>query len=344
MPPFFKDRSRSSLRSEPTPWWRALSYVVIAYLILGFTWWAVLLYIKNKDAFQAKTELLRIGMAAEGLYQDEAQFLQSPGYQLLEDKYRHQQWMIYGESAVFVITLIVSVMLINRGYQKEVQAAKQRRNFLLSITHELKSPLASIRLVLETLLRHELPPERMQQISRGALRETERLHRLVNDLLFSAKLETSYEPYLEPLDLAQLLRETVITFQEKHPEVRCQIQFPEKLMLWKGDREGLTSVALNLLENALKYSDDTASIRVELSSHDGLILWRTADQGIGIAEKEKNRIFEKFYRVGNEDTRKTKGTGLGLYIVDQIVKAHGGKITVSDNVPKGTVFVIELTN
>ncbi len=337
-------RPTQKTHTDRTHWWRGLSWLVIAYLILGFTWWAVLLYIKNRDAFEAKTELLRIGMIAEGIYQNDAWFEQTPAFQALDAKYRHQQWMIYGESAVFVLSIIVSVILINRGYQKEVQAAQQRRNFLLSITHELKSPLASIKLVLETLIKRELPPEKIQDISRRALRETERLHQLVNDLLFSAKLETAYLPLLEPVHIAHLLRDTIQTFREKHPEALIEFSGPEDLLLRQGDREGLTSVALNLLENAVKYSPSQPRITVGLEDLGDNIRWTVADQGIGIGEKEKNRIFEKFYRVGNEDTRQTKGTGLGLYIVAQIVKAHGGQITVSDNVPKGTVFVIEIPN
>lgn len=337
-------RTRQKIHTDRTHWWRGLSWLVIAYLILGFTWWAVLLYIKNRDAFEAKTELLRIGMIAEGIYQNDAWFNQTPALLALENKYRHQQWMIYGESAVFVLSIIVSVILINRGYQKEVQTAQQRRNFLLSITHELKSPLASIRLVLETLIKRELPAEKVQDISRRALRETERLHQLVNDLLFSAKLETAYQPLLEPILLSPLLNDIVQGFREKYPEAILELSCPDDLLLRQGDREGLASVALNLLENAVKYSQPPPHIYIRLQALGDKILWSFEDQGIGIGEKEKNRIFEKFYRVGNEDTRQTKGTGLGLYIVAQIVKAHGGRITVSDNVPKGTVFVIEIPN
>lgn len=330
-------------QTDRTPWWRGLSYLVIVYLILGFTWWAVLLHIKNRDAFQAKTELLRIGMVAEGIYQNDEWFAQSSAFRALEDKYRHQQWMIYGESGVFVLSLIVGVILINRGYQKEVQAARQRRNFLLSITHELKSPLASIKLVLETLIKRPLPSEKVQDISQRALRETDRLHRLVNDLLFSAKLETAYQLFPEPVDLPRLLREVIHSFLESYPGAQVKFSSPENIIL-QGDKEGLTSIALNLLENAAKYSEGKPFIDIRLQVQGDKIVWTTADRGIGIEEKEKFRIFDKFYRVGNEDTRKTKGTGLGLYIVDQIVKAHGGRITVSDNLPKGTVFVIEIPN
>ena len=333
-----------SPNSDPTPWWRGLYFLVIAYLILGFTWWAVLLYNKNRDAFQAKTELLRLRMEARGTYQNEELFQRTAAFLILKNKYRHQVTMIYGESAVFVLTLLVSVMLLNRGYQKEMRAARQRRNFLLSITHELKSPLASIKLVLETMLKRQLPPEQVQYIGKRALRETERLHRLVNDLLLSAKLETAYQPFLEPVNLSLLVPEIVESIREKYPEAGLQLSIQGEITVWQGDRDGLYSVLLNLLENAVKYSDGKPEIEVAVQESNQLVRIEVADQGIGIADREKPRIFDKFYRVGNEDTRKTKGTGLGLFIVRQVLLAHGGRIAVSDNQPKGSVFVIELPN
>ena len=330
--------------AQPTPWWRGLSFIVIIYLILGFTWWAVLLYIKNLDAFQAKVELLRLGMIAEDIYENEEQFAQTTAFLSLQSKYRHQEWMIFGESAVFVITLIVSVILINRGHQKEMRAALSQHNFLLSITHELKSPLASIRLVLETLLKRELPPDKIQYVSQRALRETDRLNQLVNNLLLSARLDTVYTPLFEPVPLVKLIRETLAGFSENFPNATLHFPRQKELTLSQGDREGLVSILLNLLENAVKYSEENPHIEITLRQNDGKIYWSIADQGIGIDDREKNRIFEKFYRVGQEDTRKTKGTGLGLYIVHQIVRAHGGRIAVKDNQPKGTVFVIEIPN
>ena len=327
---------------EPTPWWRGLYVLVIAYLILGFTWWAVLLYIKNIDAFEAKVELLRIGMVAEGIYRNEEWFRQTGAFLSLEKKYRHQEWMIYGESAFFVLTLIVSVVLINGGYQKEVRSARQRRNFLLSITHELKSPLASIRLALETMIKRQLPPDQIQYFGKRALGETDRLHQLVNDLLLSAKLETAYQPFPEPVNLPQLIRDILDAFGEKHPEASIKASLEEDVSIWQGDKDGLQSVILNLLENAARYSDGPPVIEVGLREENHSLFLSVADQGIGISDKEKPRIFEKFYRVGNEDTRKTKGTGLGLFIVRQIVLAHNGKITVTDNKPRGVIFAIEL--
>jgi signal transduction histidine kinase len=128
----------------------------------------------------------------------------------------------------------------------------------------------------------------------------------------------------------------------KYPKADFQFEKKDDIPIIQAEKLGMTSVTLNLLENAVKYSSESPKITVDLRHQDHKILLDIADNGIGISDKDKKRIFEKFYRVGNEDTRTTKGTGLGLFIVQQIVKAHEGKISVEDNEPKGTKFKIEL--
>ena len=312
-------------------------------MLLAFTWWSVLLFTKNRDAFGAKTELLRIALAAQELYINEENFQQTSVYRQLEKDYSRQEWMILGEGMAFSITLLIGLYLINRGYNREMQAARQRRNFLLSITHELKSPISSIRLVLETLNKRKLEEKQKEKLLRSGLQENERLHRLVNDLLLSAKLEATYQPIFTELDLVSLLRDLIEQVSQKFPDASIHTTLPSELP-FQGDATGMRSLLLNLLENALKYSDPPADIRINGQKDATNILLEIADQGHGIPDREKNKIFEKFYRVGNEDTRKTKGTGLGLYIVKEIVTAHGGKIQVLNNKPKGTVFKITLPN
>ncbi|RMF27010.1 MAG: sensor histidine kinase [Bacteroidetes bacterium] len=330
-------------RSLPDARLRLLSYLVIAYMVLAFAWWSVLLFIKNRDAFQAKAELMKIGMVAEGRVRTPQEFEATDAYQTLLRQYRRQEWMIMGEATVFVLTLMVGIYLINRGYNREMQAAHQRRNFLLSITHELKSPLASIRLVLETLAERPLRREQSQSLLTNALQETERLDTLINNLLLSAKLDSSYQPTFEPLNARELVQELVEKIRTRHPEAALKVTFPnEKLPPLHADRLGFTSVLLNLLENAVKYSQQAPEIELRLWTSNGTLHLVVADQGIGIPKEERERIFEKFYRIGNEDTRRAPGTGLGLFIVHQIVRAHGGRIRVLENRPKGTTFHIEL--
>ncbi len=321
---------------------RIFSYVIMAYMLMAFAWWSMLLFTKNKDAFEAKRDLMRIGMVAEGHVRSNQEFEQTADYQELAKKYKRQEHMIFGEALMFVFTLLGGIWFINQGYQKEVKANQQRRNFLLSITHELKSPIASIRLVLETLLRRELPKEKTTQLTNSALRENERLHELVENLLLSAKLETAYQPHFEELDLSALLEDLMARFADRHPEASIALEKPDNFPSVKADKQGLISVATNLLENAIKYAEEKPEIEVRLASEKGKVTLDFADNGPGIPDKEKKRIFEKFYRIGSEETRKTKGTGLGLFIVQQVVKAHNGTIQVLDNQPKGTVFKITI--
>lgn len=311
-------------------------------MLLAFAWWSVLLFNKNRDAFQAKAEVLKIGMIAEGIVTTPEEFIRHPKYLELNEYYRRQQWMITGEGLFFIITLIIGIWLINRGYKSQVTAARQRRNFLLSITHELKSPIASVRLVLETLKKRQLKPETFHKLTANGLKETERLHNLVNDLLLSAKLDTGYQPSFEPLILDELLAALIEKSEANYPAATFTTDFEEDLPVIEADLAGMTSVALNLLENAVKYSPAPAHVSTKLCRLGDKVQLEIRDRGHGISDREKKKIFDKFYRVGNEDTRKTKGTGLGLYIVHQTVKAHGGTIRTTDNEPQGTAFSVRL--
>ncbi len=322
---------------------RLLSNFVIFFSLTAIAWWSVLLFTLNRDAFQGKAGESKMLMIAEGKIKNDAEYLETQFYKDLQAEYKRQEWMILAESLVFIMSIIIGVYLINRGYNKEIDAAQQRRNFLLSITHELKSPIASIKLVLETFIKRELSPKHINQLSNNAVKETDRLNELVNDLLLAAKVETSYTPNLEKINLTQFLTDIIQRLQNKYATVIFDFRKPNIPVNIQADRTGLTSVAVNLLENAVKYGAANTKISTVLRQNEQQqIFIEIADNGIGIPNKEKSKIFDRFYRVGNEDTRKTKGTGLGLYIVRQIVLAHNGKVSVADNKPQGTIFTISL--
>ncbi len=305
-------------------------------------WWSVLLFRKNQDVFQARSEVYLRDAMARGLFDSEKAFRASGMYAELETRYTRQKRMIVGESIVFFFSLMLGMWFINRGYLREVAASRQRRNFLLSITHELKSPIAGIQLAVETLMKRELPREQSDRLLGNALRETERLKNLVNDLLLSAKLETAYQLHREPIAWEAFAGETLSAFRIKYPHASFEMNIDKQVPDYWGDRSGLASVLQNLLENAVKYSPEPAKVLLRIQHQGNAVRIEVADQGIGIPEKERRKVFGKFYRIGNEDIRQTKGTGLGLYIVDQIVKAHQGAIAVLENKPAGTVFKIEL--
>ena len=321
-----------------------ISYAIIAYMLLAFGWWSILLLRKNEEAHNARVDKLAIELAVQKRIERASDFRLTQNYQLLTDRFERQQRMILGEALLLVISLAGGLYLLFRSLRKEISAAEQQRNFLLSITHELKSPLAGIRLILETFQRRrELKPELQQKLSTNALAETDRLTALVNDLLLSAKLENVYQLNREPIDFGQIVQDAADRTVLKYRGANIHVDIEPDIPTISGDRPGLTSVVVNLLENAAKYSQPEPVIRTTLQrGGDTEIVWTVEDNGVGIPAHEKRKVWTKFYRVGNEDTRSTKGTGLGLFIVRQIVEKHGGQIELRDNQPRGSVFRVYL--
>lgn len=323
---------------------RLLSYVVMAYMLLAFTWWAMLLFTKNRDAFFAKQDRMQLIMAAEGKIKGNQEFLNTPEYMDLYNQYKRQEWMIFGEASVFVLTLVAGLWFIHKSYSRQVEANRQQRNFLLAITHELKSPIASIQLVLETLMKRDLPKPKADQLAGTALKENERLLQLVENLLLTAKLETAYQPNFEEINIVELFEDLTIKAKRRHHKADIHLNISSIPPLLKLDRAGITLLFNNLVDNAVKYSEGQPLINIDINASDQKATLTFADTGIGISNDDKKKVFEKFYRVGSEETRKTKGTGLGLFIVDQIVKAHNGHVKILDNTPQGTIFKITFNN
>ena len=321
-----------------------ISYAIIVYLLLAFGWWAILLLRKNEEAHTARVDKLALELAIQQRIERPDDFRLTDNYRQLAERFERQQRMIVGEALLLIASIMGGLFLLFRSLRKEISAAEQQRNFLLSITHELKSPLAGIRLILETFQRRrELKPEIQLKLSTNALAETDRLTALVNDLLLSAKLEDIYHLNPEPIDFGDIVQEAADRVALKYRGAKVNVDIEPDIPTVTGDLPGLTSVVVNLLENAAKYSQPQPVIHTSLQrGGDSEIVWTVADNGSGIPDREKRRVWTKFYRVGNEDTRTTKGTGLGLFIVKQIVDKHGGQIELSDNAPKGTVFKVYL--
>jgi signal transduction histidine kinase len=320
-----------------------IAFVTTAYILLAFGWWSMLLMRKNEEAKQASIELLQLDMKVKNRFMGIAAFKQSAEYQAVMTKYEKQARMVWGEGSVLFMGLLIGFWMIQRSLQKEVELNNQRRNFLLSVTHELKSPISSIRLILQTFQKRKLDETQQAKFLNAAIVESDRLHELVDNLLLSSRLENSYEQSVEEINIAALLDELIDKCRLKFPRAHFQFNKNEVPIL-RGDKQGLVSVFTNLLENAAKYSGEQAEITVSQKFVSNKFQFEIADNGVGIPASEKRKVFEKFYRVGSEMTRRTKGTGLGLFIVAQIVKLHNGLISVGDNTPQGTVFKIILPN
>lgn len=304
-------------------------------MILAFGWWSFHLWRQNDRAFEREQKILE-------LKYPEQHYTNLPDYTAAENTWKSGRRMVVAEGLFFTLCLIWGLWVIRRSAFKEVTLARQRRNFLLSITHELKSPIAGMRLVLETLGKRELSKEQRTPLISNGLKDADRLQNLVESLLLAARLEDNWHPMQEPIDFKKLVQDVVDSLKIRFPEAEFRLLIPEHLPPVQADRMGLNSIVQNLLENALKYSPEGAPVEVTAEQASGLFRFRVADQGQGIPDDEKQSVFEKFYRMGNEETRHTTGTGLGLYIVKHVLKAHKGQVKLSNNQPQGTVFEVEL--
>jgi signal transduction histidine kinase len=254
----------------------------------------------------------------------------------------HKRWvMISSEGAVFIGLLMIGFFQIRKTFRKEKELADRQTNFLLSVTHELKSPIASAKLQLQTLQKHELDKEKKQEIIANAISDTDRLNNLVENILLAAKIDNSnFQLHLQNTDLSDYIEENMtqmIKLFNYRQKVILDIEPGISLPI---DRTSFPSIIINLFENAVKYSPPDSTITIALKKKDGKVKLSVINEGKSIAAEDKKKIFEKFYRVGNEDTRQTKGTGLGLYIVKHIVQQHNATIILKDNIPEGSIFEV----
>jgi len=251
--------------------------------------------------------------------------------------------MIVGEGSIFIIVFLAGAIWLHRSIIRERKLHEQKKNFLLSVTHELKSPLASIKILLQTIQKRDLTREQVLDFIAKSLTDIERLDDMVENMLLASKIENrSYTFPKAQFNLSVLVDSIVNRLQLTKCETSQQIidaEIEPKIQI-TGDKFALTSVVTNLIENAIKYSRPCETVAVKLFSKEGRVYLQVADHGIGIADDEKGRIFDKFYRVGSEDTRNTKGTGLGLYIVKEVLDKHQASIKVKDNRPGGSIFEV----
>jgi signal transduction histidine kinase len=303
------------------------------YVLFQFIWWAYLLVELNDEVYRHKIENVSLQPLTE--------LQRASEINLLEKKISQRRWMVIGEGGVFFILLIWGTLVMVGAYRKEVQLAKLQKNFLLSITHEFKSPLASIKLYMQTLLRHDLDEQKEISFINSAINDTERLNNLVENALLANLIDhKGYSFNKEEFNFSAFIRLMTQKFQQMPNHGNLTTHIEEGLYVY-GDKNALNILVNNLLENAWKYSTGEKEVTVQLTSANGTVVLEIGDNGIGIPDREKQLVFEKFYRIGNEETRRTKGTGLGLFICKYIIQEHEGKIVILDNKPKGTIFRME---
>jgi signal transduction histidine kinase len=234
--------------------------------------------------------------------------------------------------------------LLLRDVRREVRLAEARSEFVSSVSHELKTPLTAIRMFAETLrMGRSSDPHARQEYLDTIVNESERLTRLLDNVLDFAKIEQGKKVYyFEPASLDEIVHHTAraIEYPLAQQGFELHLEVAENLPPVAVDRDALEQAILNLLSNAVKYSGKNREIALRLSSRNGHALIQVTDRGIGIAPQEHARIFQKFYRVVSPENRGIPGTGLGLAVVEHIVAGHGGRVDVESAPGRGSTFTI----
>jgi signal transduction histidine kinase len=245
---------------------------------------------------------------------------------------------------VLASLMALGVFIIARAAARELRVAEMKSNFVSSVSHDLKTPLALIQLFAETLELGRLKnTERAPEYYRIINSEARKLTRLINNLLDFSKIEAGLRKYqLEPTDLASLARRVVdsLESQFRHNQFSVSLRAPQTPIAVRLDAEAAEQALENLLSNAMKYSPEHREIIVEVDRSDRYGVVRVRDRGIGIAPRQQRRIFQKFYRVQTDAGTGPQGTGLGLAIVDHVMRAHGGFVQVDSEPGHGSTFTL----
>ena len=328
------DVSRKGIQRTTIIYWTLLLYIIAALI-----WWFISLEQQNDMMKSLHVRQLNLTIDSTGdpkLYNEQLDKIYS-NHQKNKAKY-------IGEGSLFLLVIIVGAAFVYRSFRKQFYMQQQQQQFMMAVTHELKTPISVARLNLETLQKYSLDEEKQKKLIKMTLQETARLNFLTNNILISAQMEGSrYESSKEELDLSDLLKDCMQDFRNRYPDR----EFAEKIESdteIKGDPLLLQILVNNLVENAVKYAPKESPITAVLQKRESGIQLQVIDQGTGISNEEKKKIFTKFYRIGNEATRKTQGTGLGLYLCRKIAENHNADIVVTDNNPSGCNFTVTFHN
>ncbi len=247
-------------------------------------------------------------------------------------------------TAFVLCLLLVGIILTLRAASREMSLAAAKSSFVSNVSHELKTPLALIRLYAETL---ELDRVKDEQQGKDFLRtingETRRLTQLINNILDFSKIEAGRKEYrFVSSDVAEIVETVLRTYEYQLRDAGFEVstRIDQGLPMVAIDAEAISQAVVNLLNNATKYSEDAKKIEVAVAARDSHIAIEVADHGIGILRSEQQKIFEKFYRVSTTLVHNTKGSGLGLALVKHVVEAHGGRVLVDSELGRGSRFTI----
>ena len=305
-------------------------WFLLVYIIAALVWWFIIL--ENQSSLMSDLKVRQLDPEAPA-YQSKLTAIQL-------EKNRNQTKYVL-EGITFLALILVGAVFVYRAVRRQINMQQQQQNFMMAITHELKTPIAVAQLNLETMLKYQLDENRTQKLLQMTLQELKRLNDLANNVLVSSQLEDGrYKISREEIDLSALVRNSIQEFKVRFPDWNWEMELQEETDII-GDSLLLEIMVNNLLENAVKYSPKGKMIKARVYKKDSSVLLEVSDEGPGIPDDEKPKIFQKFYRIGNEQTRTKKGTGLGLYLCRKIAEDHNADILVTDNSPAGSNFIVQ---
>lgn len=307
-------------------------WILLLYIIAALVWWFIALEKQNRQMTSYKLNELILDDPAYAVK-----------YEKIQEEKKRKTTQYIGEGSTFLALTLIGALFVYRAVRRQIKLQQQQQNFMMAVTHELKTPIAIAKLNLETIQKHSLDEQKRQKLLSMTLEETNRLHTLANNILVSAQLEGGrYSMSKEEISLSDLVQTAVEDCRKRFPDRKWDSSISPDIDL-RGDPLLLQILVNNLLENAVKYSPRERMIRTLLQKKGKTVTLQVIDEGPGIPDAEKTKVFEKFYRIGNENTRTAKGTGLGLYLCKKIAADHRATIRVTDNVPSGCNFIVSFT-
>lgn len=304
-------------------------WFLLFYIIAALVWWFIALNHQNE---------VLAGLKLQGL--DANNISYSAQKQKIEAEQHRRTSQYIGEGATFLLLTLAGAGFVFKAVRKELEVSRQQQNFMIAITHELKTPIAIANLNLETLQKRSLSADQQSTLITNTIQETTRLNDLCNNLLLAGQFEAGgYKIIKEETDLSELADSLTSTYIRRFPQREIRKEIQEGVYL-QGDKMLLQMAINNLLDNAIKYSPKEKAVTLKLSQSNGNTMLAVEDEGTGIADIEKEKVFYKFYRIGNQYTREAKGTGLGLFLTKRIAAQHSANVTIRDNIPSGSIFEI----
>jgi len=303
---------------------RALFLVLATYVFLQLAWWVNLLISSAAKLFETRTAFNTSPDILAAALQD----------------WEKTVLMVAAEGVIFALLFMFGLSWIWRVMRADNYILARERNFLLAVTHELKTPIASIRLAIDTLRRLDLEGEDRDEMLDVARSGTLRLERRVEDILQATRLNLPDALVRSPFDITEFVEDTASTFLHLNPQSSVSVKLiGDSGLLLQGDEEMWRLCLINLLENAIKYSPKQTSVEVILDTTTKKPSLSIIDHGPGIAPDERKKVFEAFYRIPRD--KDVEGTGLGLHLVYRIVKMHGAEIHITSTTGGGATFVID---